>query len=105
MNAKVNVKETVGGSESMKEGNPIVPNEGTLNERGTKVLTFTYKVLTVEYYIYSGKIYMVYNDTWLKAGIVNNKVREATLEDLAIAINTVKSSETGEIKAKGGWEA
>ncbi len=97
-------KETIGAPENEKERAPIVPNEGTLKEFGTKLLTlFWNRKLDCEYYIYQGKLYVVFSKRW--TGILSKLVREATLEELTMVINMVKYSDTGKIKAKGGWEA
>jgi len=102
MNAKADQKETVGGSESMKEGNPIVPNEGTLEDFGTKLLETSWGKLKRKYYIYDGKLYVVYNDSW--GSLVKERVQEVDLRFLAMDINLVKNSASGQIKIKWGWE-
>ena len=100
MNAKVNVKETVGGSESMKEGNPIVPNEGTLEFEGMKILTTSWKGLAREYYVYQNKLYVVFSEEW--GDLVKQKVQEVDLNFLAYDVYLALNSK--ELKVKGVWE-
>jgi len=66
MNDKMNVKETVGGSNSMKERNPNVPNEGTQSKENERV----HRMEKGIYYFVDSKITLIDENELYKSKVL-----------------------------------